>query len=110
MPVGAAFNVHVAEPHWPTAFVHVADASTIVGNSSYLDNGLTNHNPSIRLLATQNWQPGGVYNDQAIGVWYDTSRDMWAVFNQDGANMPEGAAFNVIVMGYQVFMPIVVKN
>lgn len=38
----------------------------------------------------------GVYNDHAIGVYYWSNR--WAIFNQDRQAMPEGAAFNVLVL------------
>ena len=38
---------------------------------------------------------GGLYHNHAIGVYYYGSR--WAIFNQDMAPMPPGAAFNVWV-------------
>ena len=40
----------------------------------------------------------GTYNDHAIGVWYDDDRQRWAIFNQDLAAMPDGSAFNVVVL------------
>ncbi|MCA1740779.1 MAG: hypothetical protein LC740_18750, partial [Actinobacteria bacterium] len=62
-----------------------------------------NGNPNAVLYVTQNWNPGGreggTYNDHPVGVWYDTNREKWAIFNQDRAAIPEGAAFNVLDSG-----------
>ena len=90
-PGGAAFDA---------LFVHHATSENISGNSTYLDNPLTNGYPNAILYVTQNWNPGGTagtYNNHPIGVWYDTERQRWAVFNQDREPMPAGAAFNVAV-------------
>jgi hypothetical protein len=40
---------------------------------------------------------GCLYNNHPFGVWYTGSK--WAVFNQDGAPMPVGTSFNVMVAG-----------
>jgi hypothetical protein len=91
-PNGTAFDA---------VFVHHATSENISTNSTYLDNPLTNDNPNIILYVTQNWNPGGAagtYNDHNIGVWYDPSRQRWAIFNQDREAMTEGAAFNVAVL------------
>lgn len=83
------------------SFVQRATAGNITANSTYLDNPSTNNNPNAVLSATQNWNPGGgagTYNDHPIGVWYDPDVKKWAIFNQDQASMPEGAAFNVAVL------------
>ena len=53
-------------------------------------------NPDAVILVTPNWNPGGqggLYHDHPIGVYY--CLDRWAIFNQDMAPMPLGAAFNV---------------
>lgn len=87
------------------SFVHRATAGNITANSTYLDNPSTNNNPNAVLSATQNWNPGGgvgIYNDHPIGVWYDPNVKKWAIFNQDQASMPEGAAFNVAVLSGSV--------
>jgi hypothetical protein len=91
-PGGAAFDA---------VFVHRATPENISANSTYLDDPLTNNNPDAILYVTQNWNPGGngdTYNDHPIGVWYDSSRQRWAIFNQDREAMPDGAAFNVAVL------------
>lgn len=80
-------------------FVHVATAANITSNWTTIDHPLTNGNPNALLLVTPNWNPGGLggtYNNHPIGVWYTGSQ--WAIFNQDRASVPPGAAFNVLVL------------
>jgi len=112
MPAGAAFNVLVATTD-SAAFVHTATAANISGNWTPIDHPLTNDNPNAIVLVTQNWNPGGVgstYNNHPIGVWYSGGAKKWAIFNQDLASMPDGAAFNVIVIVYKVYLPLVLRG
>jgi hypothetical protein len=100
VPAGAAFRVVL--PPASESFVHRAELDNTVGNATYLDDPLTNGKPGAVLSVTQNWNPGGgagVYNDHPVGVFYDEDVDKWAIYNRDGAPMPEGAAFNVAVSG-----------
>ena len=88
------------EPSGEFAYIHRATPENTSENSTYLDNPLLNGNPDAVINVTQNWNPesgDGVYNDHLIGVWYDPDAEQWAIFNQDRAAMPEGAAFNVFV-------------
>jgi hypothetical protein len=110
IPLDAAFNVFV-----PTAgvgvFIHKNTSS--YGDSTFIDNALTNDNPNAIVVVTQNYNPGGVggtQNDHPISVKYGGSSRWW-IFNQDGAAMPLGAAFNVYVVGnYKLYLPLVSKN
>jgi hypothetical protein len=89
------------EASFGSVFVHRATPENISENSTYLDNPRTNDQPNVILYVTQNWNPDGdtgIYNDHPIGVWYDSSAQRWAIFNQDREAMPEGAAFNVAVL------------
>jgi hypothetical protein len=98
VPAGTAFEVVV--PPAGRGFVHRAAPPNTVGNATYLDDPLTNGEPGAEVSVTQNWNPGGgngVYNDHPVGVFYDEDVDKWFVYNEDGAPMPEGAAFNVAV-------------
>jgi len=112
MPEGAHFNVFIA-PADPSVFVHTATASNIAENWTVIDHPLTNGRPNAIVLATSNWKPGGgwggTYDNHAIGVGYDGTR--WTVFNQDMANMPEGAHFNVMVFQgtTKVYLPMVLR-
>ena len=99
MPTGAGFNVLIPATGSDT-FVHAATAANITENWTYIDHPLTNDNPNAIVLVTQNWNPGGTggtYNNHPIGVWYAHGTKKWAVFNQDLAAMPVGAAFNVLI-------------
>ena len=81
-------------------FVHVATAANIDVHQTFIDNPLTNGNPLAVLIVTQNWNPGGVGGANHIhyvGVVYSISRMQWGIYNEDGATMDVGDAFNVIV-------------
>jgi hypothetical protein len=115
---GASFNVFVAKKHddvlghlsshsapvdpQEVAFVHVAAPETLDGDQTVVDHPLLNDQPDLQLIVTQSWNPGGgngVYNDHPIAVDYDESTRRWSIVNQDGAEMPENAAFNVLPVG-----------
>jgi hypothetical protein len=96
VPTGSTFEVALA----PAAdgFVHRADPSNTSSSYTYLDNRRTNGKPDVMLTVTQNWNPGGgngIYNDHPVGAIYDPQVEKWAIYNRDGARMPEGAAFNI---------------
>ncbi len=58
---------------------------------------IENGNPAVRLLVTQLWDASApVYNPHPVGVYYEAG--IWKVFNEDLANMPIGAKFNVAVI------------
>jgi hypothetical protein len=79
-------------------FVHRATEENVSQNSTYIDHPISNGNPDAILVVTPNWNPEGspgIYNAHPIGVWYDSEAQRWAVFNQDLADMPVEAAFNV---------------
>lgn len=89
-----------SEGGFEAIFVHRATPENISANSTYIDDSLTNDNPDAVLIVTQNWNPGaegGTYNDHSVGVWYNSERGRWAIFNQDREDMTEEAAFNVAV-------------
>jgi hypothetical protein len=94
---GTAFNVLVPNPD-TSVFVHKATAANILSHSTIIDYPLTNGNKDAIILVTPNFDPGGVggiADNHPIGVFYDGTK--WRIFNQDGAAMPVGAAFNVFV-------------
>ena len=98
VPAGATFEVVI--PPASESFVHRAEPDNIFGNTTYLNDPLTDGSPGVPVSVTQNWNPGGgggVYNDHPVSVFYDEDAERWAVYNLDGARMPEGAAFNIAV-------------
>jgi hypothetical protein len=100
MPSTASFNVLAVPKSSTSVFVHRNTASNDIGDFSLINNAGTNNHPNAQIQVTQNWDPGGVggtYNNHTVGVWYDKSAKKWAIFNEDGATMQAGAAFNVMI-------------
>lgn len=94
MAANRAFNISVGG----TGFVHQATASNTIFHITTIDHPSLNGNPSAAFQVTQNWNPGGVggtYNPHVVGVWYDSTVARWTIYNEDLANMPIGASFNV---------------
>lgn len=94
----STFDVALLEE--PNGFVHRATTANTEESRTYLDEPAINGKPDAVVSVTQNWNPGGgagVYNDHPVGVSYDAERGRWTIFNEDGAPMPAGAAFNVAV-------------
>lgn len=89
MPMDAAFNVFVPNH----SFVHVASADSRSGHITYLGTSLP-ADAERRVFVSQNWSEHGIYNPNAIGVYFAGSE--WGIFNQDITRpMPNQAAFNV---------------
>jgi hypothetical protein len=100
IPAGRTFEVII--PQASGTLVHYAKLDNTVGNRTYLNSPLTSGEPDAFLTVTQNWNPGGgrgVYNDHPIDVLYDADLRKWAIYNRDGAPMPDRAAFNIAVSG-----------
>jgi hypothetical protein len=82
------------------AFIHVTTAANKPEAAvTCIDHPLTNNKPSAILIITQNFGSSGVYNKEAVGVYYRPSSNNWCIFNQapSAAAMPIGATFNVLV-------------
>lgn len=98
IPVGAAFNIKVARASEST-FIHTATVANRRDATTMLNHPLVNGNTDVLMFVTQNWNPGGgsfgIANNAPIGLWYVDGT--WAIFNENGNGVPEGAAFNVMV-------------
>jgi hypothetical protein len=103
MPVGAAFNVRISAAN--RSFVHRVAADNLHGHVTIIRRPELDGKPDAMLLITHNWNPvgpgdistqAGVYNNHPIGVYYTGQN--WAIYNQDIAAMPAGAAFNVEIV------------
>ena len=96
-------SAHTLNPQKPysgccaVVYTHIATASNTTANWTELDNKDTNNNPNAFVVVTPNRSssPGNVVDNHPVGVWYDGMAGKWAIFNQDRAAMPVGAAFNV---------------
>jgi hypothetical protein len=98
MPFDAGFNVLIPSANI-VSFFHEATPANMFSGSTRLDHPLANGNPNAVVLVSQNLYPHGaaVVNDHPPGVWYDQASASWAIFNEDLANVPEGALFNVLI-------------
>jgi hypothetical protein len=101
IPAGTSFNVLVVPAASSSVFVQTATMGNSDQESTYISSALTNGLPGARLMITPVWNPGGssggTADKDATGVWYDPNRGRWAIFNQDGVDMPRNASFNVMV-------------
>lgn len=105
MPVGAAFNVMVDLGGATHTIVQTATPAATVGNGVVITD--PSYNSYSPMFLTPIWYPGklpaltggggGVYNPHNTGVYF-TSQGQWAIFNEDQAPMPIGAAFQVGVL------------
>jgi hypothetical protein len=112
MPISATFNILAFTAEAETVFVHETTSQTVYASWTYLDHPLANGNPYAVLLVTSNWNPWGAvpaYHNHEVGVFYDSTAERWAIFNQDLASMPEGVAFNVLVRVRRVYLPLVLR-
>jgi hypothetical protein len=75
------------------AFVHTALAGNISGNTTVIDNPLTNDQPNAILIITPRYE--SVYNPNPTGVFYLSGK--WIIHNINGAAVPVNAKFNVLV-------------
>jgi hypothetical protein len=95
---GVSFNVLVVPSATSNVFTITSSPSNINGDTTWINNSVTNDEPAAILQVTPNGDAGGepiVYNDQVPGVWFNASK--WGVFNESEAPMPVGVSFNVLV-------------
>ncbi|HEX7333640.1 MAG TPA: RICIN domain-containing protein [Pyrinomonadaceae bacterium] len=76
-----------------TAFSHTANSGNISFNSSYLDHPELNGNSNKAIQVTSLHSN----NQNHVGVWFDRSRNKWAIFNQSRAPMRAGTGFHVVI-------------
>ncbi|HEV2092138.1 MAG TPA: hypothetical protein VGR18_03120 [Rubrobacter sp.] len=82
------------------AFVHRATDANSRGDYTYLDHPSINGEPDAVVLAKPSpgqGGDGGAPYDHNIGVWYEPTKERWAVFNQDLTAVPAGSAFEIFV-------------
>jgi hypothetical protein len=100
MTIGMAFNVLIVPKPTKDAFVHTSTTASDAGATTYISSPATNHKPGVLLQVTQNWDPPGVpfdTNDHPVGVYFRRGKGKWGIFEENGADMPAGPSFNVLV-------------
>jgi len=82
------------------AFVHTATvANKLSANGTDIDNPMCNGDPNAILIVTQKLNPSGLaYNNSPIGVYYNTIRSKWEIFNENSTAITTNAQFNVLVI------------
>ncbi|WP_367873878.1 hypothetical protein [Luteolibacter sp. Populi] len=79
----------------PKVFRVTAAAANTSGSILTIDNPALNGKPTLRLIVTQYFT--GVYNPHAVGVNYNVTLKKWQIFNEDNADLPVNANFNVMI-------------
>lgn len=87
----AAYNVLISKDG--EAFIHVTTDFSFI---STIDNAAINNDPDAIFVVTNNYGANEVYNNNNIGVLYDSSIQKWRVFNEEGVGIPTGSSFNII--------------
>ncbi len=82
------------------AFVHTATNANSRGDYTYLAHPRIDGDPDAVVLAQpspgRGGQAGAAYGHN-VGVWYEPTKERWAVFNQDLTAVPDGSAFEVAI-------------
>lgn len=80
--------------------IHTANGNNTSNHFTFINHPDANNNPDAIIFITQVWNPGGtqngVYNNHNVGVEY-ANNGYWRIYNEDLANMPLGASFNMII-------------
>ncbi len=117
MPAGVTFNIT-----WKNAdantFYQRSSSANLSNGRMVIDNAALNNHPAAAFYVSQVWNPGGgngLYNNAEITVEYNKSLAKWAVKNINGSSIPDGAAFNVLVVtnnnaGNTIINPAIINN
>lgn len=80
--------------------IHTANGNNTSNHFTFINHPDANNNPDAIIFITQVWNPGGtlsgVYNNHNVGVEY-ANNGYWRIYNEDLANIPLGASFNMII-------------
>ena len=82
------------------SFVHRATDENSRGDYTYISDPSINGDPNAIILVSPTPDQenlGTASYEHNIGVWYEGGARKWAIFNQDRAAVPAGAAFRVEV-------------
>lgn len=81
------------------AFIHKATLDSLAGNTTAIDNVLSNNDPGAIVIVTHNWTSdtsASKYLTDVVGVYYSSGR--WKIFTENAAFLQVGDAFNVMVI------------
>ena len=98
VPEGAAFNLLTVREAQTCFYAHTATAGNIVSNVTFLDHPLMNGDPGAFLLVLSD----GAEPPTNVGVFYDSGRSQWGIFNEDLSAMAIGRRFSAYVNGCDI--------
>ncbi len=78
------------------SFVHRATDENSRGDYTYLSDPAIDGDPDAVVLVSSSEGAGGAYG-RNVGVWYEPTKERWAIFNQDRSAVPAEATFEVVV-------------
>ena len=78
-----------------TAFRATSAPANTSGSLMTIDHPALNNKPRVKPLVTQFWD--GVYNAHPVGVLYNPAIAKWMLVNEDGADIPANAKFNILI-------------
>lgn len=78
-----------------TAFRITSGPANTSGSLMTIDHPALNNKPKVKPLVTQFWD--AVYNAHPVGVLYNPGIAKWMLVNEDGADIPANAKFNILV-------------
>lgn len=87
-------------PSTLTAYIHVSNTATISGNSTIIDNTNTNGNPNAKIFVTPEYNG----SNKNIGVWYNSSTQKWAIFNQDLTAINPNTRYYIVIENTNAFV------
>jgi hypothetical protein len=103
MSADETFSVLAEPAASASVFTVHATGGSRSGDHVFISSPVTNDKPHAVLQVTQVLNPGGasggVYNPRLVGVRYYKPQRKWAIVNENGARIPRGAAFNVLIGG-----------
>lgn len=81
MDTNLAFNVLNPQVNG-NSFRHTVTVDNSANNGSNIDNPLLNGNPNAVFFLTKTWD-NGVYDTAHVGIWYNSARSKWAIYNEN---------------------------
>lgn len=79
------------------AFVHTSAAGTVIGTRTVLDHPLLNGAATAIVVVSRAYTAATGFIAGGFSTFYDTASARWSILREDGAAMPTGLRFNVIV-------------
>lgn len=81
------------------SYAHTTSVDNNVNNYSLIDHPKLNNDPSAQIYVSHMFNPGGgsgTYHSHNVGLFYNTSEDKWAIYNEDQAAMEKDISFNLV--------------